>query len=334
MLAKSPRYYFDQDAVREPHTTLNDGGRHGFGKKSHGGMKNNLEHDGNGWRTKTANQDRMGKRLPPEPGEPYAFHPNGRNRRSVWWVDEERLRVGWDSETGEPFVDFIIPEDVRALLKPTEELTDVLNLATQPLKERHFASFPEALVRPMILAGSSERGCCPKCLAPYERIIERLNKSTYQEIREASGYDYHNSKPLAEAQGVAYSCGKISVGNTRNPDGSIPWYNKPDNKTIGWRPTCTCDAGEHDWSLAGGEVCGKCQRNKAVAEAQNLPCQPDPIPCTILDPFMGSGTTGVVAVKHGRDFIGIDLQPDYIEIARRRIGQAQPEMPPLLKEMT
>jgi DNA modification methylase len=40
----------------------------------------------------------------------------------------------------------------------------------------------------------------------------------------------------------------------------------------------------------------------------------------VLDPFMGSGTTGVVAKKQGKDFIGIELNPDYITIAEKRIG--------------
>jgi DNA modification methylase len=40
---------------------------------------------------------------------------------------------------------------------------------------------------------------------------------------------------------------------------------------------------------------------------------------TVLDPFMGAGTTGLVAAQHDRDFIGIELNPDYLEIARRRI---------------
>ena len=44
---------------------------------------------------------------------------------------------------------------------------------------------------------------------------------------------------------------------------------------------------------------------------------------TILDPFMGSGTTGVAAVQMGRDFIGIEREPKYFEIAARRIEQAQ-----------
>lgn len=44
---------------------------------------------------------------------------------------------------------------------------------------------------------------------------------------------------------------------------------------------------------------------------------------TILDPFMGSGTTGVAAVQMGRDFIGIEREPKYFDIACRRIEDAQ-----------
>ena len=44
---------------------------------------------------------------------------------------------------------------------------------------------------------------------------------------------------------------------------------------------------------------------------------------TILDPFMGSGTTGVAAVQMGRDFIGIEREPKYFDIACRRLDQAQ-----------
>jgi site-specific DNA-methyltransferase (adenine-specific)/modification methylase len=44
---------------------------------------------------------------------------------------------------------------------------------------------------------------------------------------------------------------------------------------------------------------------------------------TILDPFMGSGTTGVAAVQMGRDFIGIEREPAYFDIACRRIEDAQ-----------
>ena len=47
-----------------------------------------------------------------------------------------------------------------------------------------------------------------------------------------------------------------------------------------------------------------------------------PASCTVLDPFMGSGTTGVAAVKLGRRFIGIELEPKYFDIACKRIQAA------------
>ena len=47
---------------------------------------------------------------------------------------------------------------------------------------------------------------------------------------------------------------------------------------------------------------------------------------TILDPFMGSGTTGVACVQTGRNFIGIEIDPTYFAIAEKRIKDAQQQM--------
>jgi DNA modification methylase len=44
----------------------------------------------------------------------------------------------------------------------------------------------------------------------------------------------------------------------------------------------------------------------------------------VLDPFAGSGTTGMVALRHGRSFIGCELNPTYVEMARRRICDDAP----------
>ena len=68
-----------------------------------------------------------------------------------------------------------------------------------------------------------------------------------------------------------------------------------ETKTIGFAPTCTC----------GHE---------------------DTVPCVVLDPFMGSGTTGAVARTLGRDFIGCELNESYVALARRRIEAAQPPL--------
>ena len=45
---------------------------------------------------------------------------------------------------------------------------------------------------------------------------------------------------------------------------------------------------------------------------------------TVLDPFAGSGTTGVVALRHDRDFIGLELNPEYADLARLRIRDDAP----------
>lgn len=48
-----------------------------------------------------------------------------------------------------------------------------------------------------------------------------------------------------------------------------------------------------------------------------------PVGGTVLDPFCGSGTTGVACVQTGRNFIGIEREAEYVEIARARIAQAE-----------
>ena len=77
--------------------------------------------------------------------------------------------------------------------------------------------------------------------------------------------------------------GKVGMGQKRQD-----WYEEHPLITLGWRPTCTC-----------GE--------------QGI------IPATVLDPFSGTGTTGVVALRHGRSYIGIDLSPTYHEMALKQL---------------
>jgi site-specific DNA-methyltransferase (adenine-specific) len=56
---------------------------------------------------------------------------------------------------------------------------------------------------------------------------------------------------------------------------------------------------------------------------------------TVLDPFMGSGSTGKAAVLEGFSFVGIEMQPEYVEIARCRINAAAdrtPEPAPAIRQ--
>ena len=68
-------------------------------------------------------------------------------------------------------------------------------------------------------------------------------------------------------------------------------------KTTGWKPSCECEA--------------------------------DISPCVVFDPFTGSGTTAVVALTHGRNYTGTELNPEYVALAEQRIKD---EVPATLSE--
>ena len=63
------------------------------------------------------------------------------------------------------------------------------------------------------------------------------------------------------------------------------------------------------------------QTEKPVALMREL-LEIVPVGSTVLDPFMGSGSTGVACVETGRDFVGIELNAEYFKTAQQRIGAA------------
>ena len=81
-------------------------------------------------------------------------------------------------------------------------LRSVWWIATQPYPEAHFATFPEALVRPCILAGTSERGCCPTCGAPWERVAAaaeyEVTGTQDGPKRQAAASDHYVNRPYSE----------------------------------------------------------------------------------------------------------------------------------------
>ena len=92
------------------------------------------------------------------------------------------------------------------------------------------------------------------------------------------------------------------------------------------------------YSKGHGVYCFRDLTMMAEAKTRNHPTQ-KPVPLMrwciertgadlILDPFMGSGTTGVACVKLGRKFIGIEIEPRYFDISCRRIEEAyrQPDL--------
>lgn len=96
----------------------------------------------------------------------------------------------------------------------------VWEIATQPFPEAHFATFPEELARRCIAAGTSERGCCRRCGAPWERLVD---------------VTYDNP-------GNRSTNGPRSTERKHQDFGSAGYEQRLERRTetTAWRPTCSC----------------------------------------------------------------------------------------------
>jgi DNA modification methylase len=95
----------------------------------------------------------------------------------------------------------------------------VWTVATQPYSGAHFATFPEKLVEPCILAGTSAKGCCPLCGAPWERVVEREREDSDREPRGKATTSPRND------------------GNAWNENGGRGFM-PIEIVTAGWTPAC------------------------------------------------------------------------------------------------
>ncbi len=157
----------------------------------------------------------------------------------------------------------------------------VWTVTTQPYKGAHFAVFPEKLIEPCILAGTSEEGACAECGAPWQRVVEK---------------DRQPTRPGVNTKCDAKTWDKEALATIPNRlDGNVIGNRDPQRhctttETTGWEPTCECG-------------------------------NPETVPCVVLDPFLGSGTTAFVARKNGCRAIGIELSEEYCRLAARRLEQ-------------
>jgi len=233
VFAKKPGYYYDTEAVREPHQ---------------GPLPQ--EHPGWGISRPTwepAEKDGLARQAIQMPYREY--NPAGRNLRDAWTIGPEPLKAqGGESE--------------------------------------HYAAYPTALPTRCIRAGTSERGCCPACGAPWARVVSsRFTPQT--DVRDPAKLAKASNKGMAAENGL----GETPRGTT-------------ETTTLGWRPTCRCVATAPDLASIGA---------------------PDPpVPCRVLDPFCGSGSTLIAADRLGRDAIGVELKPAYARLAERRVVRDAP----------
>lgn len=111
-----------------------------------------------------------------------------------------------------------------------------------------------------------------------------------------------------------------------------PWVRVlGDEKRVGIRQGSDTSGGTKIQAAHGGEQgqssifrTGEKRLRESVGWESGCDCGADAISQTVLDPFCGSGTTGQVALELGRNFIGIDLNPTYLELARKRCNSVAP----------
>jgi site-specific DNA-methyltransferase (adenine-specific) len=165
--------------------------------------------------------------------------------------------------------------------------------------------------------------------------------NTAQVARRGNGIGPANGAPIINdavpfdpSPLLAMSCEKIVWGWNNYPDklprgACLVWLKRNDDAFGSF----LSDA-ELAWMSKGhGVYCRRDLTNNAIALEREHPTQKPvslmewclgflPKAETILDPFMGSGTTGVACVNLGRKFIGIEIEPRYFDIACRRIEEA------------
>jgi DNA modification methylase len=111
----------------------------------------------------------------------------------------------------------------------------------------------------------------------------------YRQIIERTKGDTEAATRPKRTAGMASKTSTLSLSG----NGSAEWAARGGKtRAIGWSPACDCGA--------VGTISG-----------------------TVLDPFAGSGTTLAVAMEHGRNALGIELNAEYIDLARRRLGEAK-----------
>jgi site-specific DNA-methyltransferase (adenine-specific) len=113
--------------------------------------------------------------------------------------------------------------------------------------------------------------------------------------------------------------------------GVVPWH-KPNGRPVQGRWANSCEYvvwgtnGPRDLLALDGRALPGFYQESAPREREHITQKPlvkiVPEGATVLDPFMGSGTTGVAALLEGRNFIGVEMTDHYHAVAERRLNEA------------
>ena len=194
----------------------------------------------------------------------------------------------------------------------------VWTIPLSPIKESHFAVFPPEIPKLCIKAGTSERGACPKCSAPWERITDRTT---------------HFAGGSGKAGRTSEEVNAYGKWAGRQYGENIKLGPVVTTMTLGWRPSCKCYGVEIIEDMPPKPTkkdaeavtdfqkrwYAKWERLSTIYKTLKV------VPCIVLDPFAGSGTTPVVARRMGRDYIGIELSETYVKtIIEPRLANINP----------
>jgi DNA modification methylase len=202
----------------------------------------------------------------------------------------------------------------------TRNKRSVWTVTTVAFSDAHFATFPPALITPCILAGSLELGS----VEPDDLILtptgEGQREGDPSMMTGRAGFNrprrnLESVRPMSRAEQAAYaeqlkdSTHKAEMATDAGGQTTFDHYTRTDRSGARPVPPHLLES----WIGRGW-----------LSEVSIPPRLVDRSRCTVLDPFTGSGTTGLVALRHNRNFIGVELNPEYVEMARRRITNDAP----------
>lgn len=231
LLTKSRRYFYDHVAIREPNspTTGRYGASNGTATAAAQAATGGAHGQSSAFTSHLSKEEFYER-----------YYTQGRNRRSVWTADEpdelpmpsardnfrrersKRAAVipGQRVGTHRPGRKDTIPDGMR-------NARSVWRIATRPFPDAHFAVFPEELVEPCVLAGTSAGGCCATCGAPYQRV-------TGQPVpTDGRGRGNVERKVATEGERAQLN---THLGS------SVPW-SPTAVPTVGWEPMCRHNTG-------------------------------------------------------------------------------------------
>ena len=203
------------------------------------------------------------------------------------------------------------------------------------------------MIEPLLLCSTSARGACPECGAPWQRKVEKIPDNTGYPSGPGGRhkeYEPHHGTlaevarwqstttgwlPQCRCQGAPergpVTCRKCGGTGREQGPGIICPKDETGQKARGGSLGITQRLHNQYPPTEPGSPCPACNGSGTVtgdvwpADVDDWPT----VPCIVLDPFMGSGTTGMVAIKYRRRFVGLELNREYIGLARQRTGAVQ-----------